>query len=38
MHYFYCETPVLGLGLVIDFTFALDNKNNKNNRNKIKLH
>ena len=28
--YFYCRTPVLGLGLGVDFTFAWDNKNKKN--------
>ena len=25
----FCRTPVLGLGLGVDFTFAWDNKNNK---------
>ena len=30
----YCQTPVLGLGLGVDFTFAWDNKNNhKNDKN-----
>ena len=30
----FCQTPVLGLGLGVDFTFTLDNKNNnKNNHN-----
>ena len=24
----YCQTPVLGLGLGVDFTFAWDNNNN----------
>ena len=24
----YCQTPVLGLGLGVDFTFAWDNHNN----------
>ena len=28
----YCQTPVLGLGLRVYFTFARDN-NNKNNNN-----
>ena len=28
----YCQTPVLGRGLVVDFTFTWDNKN-KNNDN-----
>ena len=26
----YCQTPVLGLGLGVDFTFAWDHKNKKN--------
>ena len=26
-----CQTPVLGLGLGVDITFALDNHNNHNN-------
>ena len=30
---FFCQTPVLGLGLGADFTFAGDNHNNKNNKN-----
>ena len=25
---FFCQTPVLGLGLGVDFTFAWDNKKN----------
>ena len=30
----FCQTPVLGLRLGVDFTFAWDNKNtNKNNKN-----
>ena len=30
----YCQTPVLGLGLGVDFTFAGDNhKNHKNHNN-----
>ena len=29
--HFCCGTPVLGLGLGIDFTFAWDNNNHKNN-------
>jgi len=28
-----CQTPVLGIGLGVDFTFALDNNNNDNNDN-----
>ena len=27
----YCQTPVLGLGLGVDFTFAWDNHKNHNN-------
>ena len=27
----FCQTPVLGLGLGVDFTFAWDNHNNHNN-------
>ena len=27
----YCQTPVLGLGLGVDFTLAWDNNNNKKN-------
>ena len=31
----FCQTPVLGLGLGVDFTFAGDNhKNHKNDNNK----
>ena len=30
-----CRTPVLGLGLGVDFTFAWDNKDNNNNDNYI---
>ena len=30
---FYCQTPVLGLGLGDDFTFAGDNHNDKNHKN-----
>ena len=26
----FCQTPVLGLGLGVDFTFAWDNNNHKN--------
>ena len=26
----YCQTPVLGPGLEVDFTFTWDNKNNHN--------
>ena len=29
----YCQTPVLGLGLGVDFTFAGDNHKNENNKN-----
>ena len=31
--YKYCQTPVLGLGLGVDFTFAWDSHNNHNNHN-----
>ena len=27
----YCQTPVLGVGLGVDFTFAVDNNHNKDN-------
>ena len=27
----FCQTPVLGLGLGVDFTFAWDNHNNHSN-------
>ena len=27
---YFCQTPVLGLGLGVDFTFAWDNNNHKN--------
>ena len=27
----FCRTPVLGVGLGVDFTFAWDNHNNNNN-------
>ena len=30
---FFCRTPVLGLGLEVDFTFAWDNNNNNNDKN-----
>ena len=29
----FCQTPVLGLGLGVDFTFAGDNHNNHNHHN-----
>ena len=29
----FCQTPVLGLGLGVDFTFAGDNHNNHNHNN-----
>ena len=29
----YCRSPVLGLGLGVDFTFDRDNNNYKNNKN-----
>ena len=29
----FCQTPVLGLGLGVDFTFAGDNHNHKNHKN-----
>ena len=35
---FFCQTPVLGLGLGVDFTFAWDNDNNDNNDNNDKNH
>ena len=37
---FCCQTPVLGLGLGVDFTFAWDNnnKNNDNNNDKNNPH
>ena len=28
---YFCRTPVLGLGLGVDFTFAWDNNNKKYN-------
>ena len=31
MFFEFCQTPVLGLGLGVDFTFAWDNNNNNNN-------
>ena len=35
----YCQTPVLGLGLGVDFTFAWDNHNeNHNNHNNTHLN
>ena len=30
---FLCQTPVLGLGLEVDFTFVWDNNKNNNNNN-----
>ena len=32
-HSVYCQTPVFGLGLGVDFTFAWDNHNHKNDNN-----
>ena len=32
----YCQNPVLGLGLEVDFTFTQDNKNNDNHNNNDK--
>ena len=29
-HFIFCQTPVSGLGLGVDFTFAWDNNNNTN--------
>ena len=29
----YCQTPVIGLGLGVNFTFAGDNHNHKNHKN-----
>ena len=36
----FCQTPVLGIGQGVDFTFAWDNndKNNDNNDNNDKNH
>ena len=34
--YMYCRTPVLGLGLWVDFSFAWDNNNDKNNNDNYK--
>ena len=28
----YCRTPVLGLGLRVDYAFSWDNKNNNNKK------
>ena len=33
---FFCQTPVLGLRLGVDFTFVWDNNNNNNNNNNDK--
>ena len=33
-----CQTPVLGLGLGVDFTFAWDNNKNNNKNNDKKSH
>ena len=30
---YFCQTPVLGLRLGVDFTFTLDNNHNDNNHN-----
>ena len=30
---YFCQTPVLGLGLGVDFTFAWDNHKNHKNEN-----
>ena len=30
---YFCQTLVLGLGLGVDFTFAWDNRDDKNNDN-----
>ena len=32
----FCQTPVLGLGLGVDFTFAWDNHNNNPHLNFVK--
>ena len=29
---YFCKTPVLGLGLGVDFTFVWDNKNDNNKK------
>ena len=34
----FCQTPVLGLGLGVDFTLANNKKNNKNNKNNNNPH
>ena len=36
--YIYCQAPVLGIGLGVDFVFALDNNNNNNNHNNPHLN
>ena len=33
--FYFCQTPVLGLGLGVDFPFAWDNHNHKNANDKI---
>ena len=34
----FCQTPVLGLGLGVDFTFAWDNHDNNNHKNDNNPH
>ena len=34
LHFGYCQTTVLGVGLGVDSTFAWDNNNNNDNDNK----
>ena len=36
--WFFCQTPVLGLGLGVDSTFAWDNHNNHHNHNNPHLN
>ena len=36
--FYFCQTPVLGLGLGVDLTFAGDNHNHKNDKNDNNPH
>ena len=36
--FYFCQTPDLGLGLGVDFTFAWDNDNNHKNHKNHKNH
>ena len=38
MQGFFCQTPVLGLRLGVDFAFAGDNHNNHNHKNDNNPH